>query len=203
MNEIVFRSATSEQAAAIAQLTILAADGLVEFLMDDLVPETSSQQLLTSIIARETGEASYRNVDVAMVDNEVIGIAQTYPAEKFCITEEMRSFFPQERLTVLQDFFSSRVEGSFFLDTLAVTPKYQGQGIGRQLIDRVKQKAKTCGYPSVSLIAWTDNHNAIRLYQRQGFQPVKSIQVEPHPCLPHQEGAILFCCSLNAESINW
>lgn len=197
MSDIVFRPATSDDAVVIAQLTMMAADGLVEFLMDDLVPDTSSQQLLTSMIASETGEASYHNTEVAVHNTVVIGIAQTYPAEKHRITEEMRSFFPQERLDLLEDFFNSRVENSLFLDTLAVAPEYQGQGIGTQLIHRVKQKAKALGYLSVSLITWANNRQAIELYQRQGFQPIKSIQVGQHPDLGHSQGAILLNCVLD------
>jgi ribosomal protein S18 acetylase RimI-like enzyme len=196
LNDCIFRPATPEDAPVIAQLTLLAADGLVDFLFDDLVPHCSNQELLCSMIMSETGEVSYRNVEVAVVNDRVVGMAQTYSAEKHRITEEMRAFFPQERLQLLEDFFNSRVEGSLFLDTLAISPPYQGQGIGSQLIARVQQKARNLGYPSVSLIAWTHNQSAIRLYQRQGFQPVKSIQIEPHPRLPHQQGAILFNCVL-------
>ena len=196
MIDISYRPARSTDAAAIAQLTMIAADGLVDFLLADLVPNTSSEELLSSLIAQEQGEASYRNTEVAVMVEQVIGIAQSYAATRHRITDEMRDFLPAERLEHLTDFFNSRVEDSWFLDTLAVAPAYQGQGIGRQLIERVKQQARDQGYPSVSLIAWADNQDAIRLYQRQEFQPVKSIQVTPHPLLPHS-GAILFNCRLS------
>jgi hypothetical protein len=89
MNDIYFRPATLEDAPVIAQITLIAADGLVKRLMDNLLPGTSTEEMLMTLIAHESGEASYRNIEVAMSNSAVVAMGQSYAAERRRITEEM------------------------------------------------------------------------------------------------------------------
>jgi len=52
---------------------------------------------------------------------------------------------------------------------LAVLPSHRGQGIGRQLLDAVEQKARALGCCKVTLEVQEDNRRARRMYEAAGF----------------------------------
>ena len=85
--------------------------------------------------------------------------------------------------------------GSWCIDTIAVLPKYRGQGIGNQLIDTIKRKAKSRGITNVSLRVWADNLQAQRLYQHQGFKVVAALDLR-HGALAHRGKSLLMVCDV-------
>ncbi len=103
----------------------------------------------------------------------------------------MQKFFPAERLEHFRNFFSTRVEGSYFLDALCVDEKYQNKGVGSKLIELTKIKAQKEGYNVLSLIVFSDNINAQRLYKNRGFEIVKNIELNSHRLIPHVGGCVL------------
>ena len=60
--------------------------------------------------------------------------------------------------------------------TMAVVPLARGQGIGTELLTRLIEVARS-HYSGISLSVWPDNA-AYRLYQRLGFQVVKTNEGE-------------------------
>lgn len=197
MGTIRYRTATQADAPEIAELIAIASGGMVEFLFQDFAPNLDELlAILTIAVANHLSEMSYNNTDVAVFRGNVVGMANSYPADRHRLTETMKRFFSPERLSAIADFYSSRVEGSFYLSTIAVRENCRSQGIGTALIERVKAKAKRQNFSALSLIVWSDNVEAIRLYQQQQFQPVKRVQVGQHPLLPHANGCILMKCPL-------
>lgn len=193
---MIIRPAQPTDVSEIVNLTRLAADGLIEFLFDDFTREATLEELLKAGVLAEVGVLSYRNTDVAVCQDQVVGIATSYPASQHQMTAEMKQLFAAERLSILEEFYQSRVEGSWYLDTLGVHPEFQHQGIGTQLLQATKEKAKKQHYQQLSLIVFTDNITALSLYQKQGFQQVKLIQIGNHPQLPQQKSCILMQCYL-------
>ena len=59
---------------------------------------------------------------------------------------------------------------------LAVHPESQGKGIGKRLLQHAEELAKSNGYTSIRLDAYSANMNAIRMYERAGYSPVGQIQ---------------------------
>ena len=49
---------------------------------------------------------------------------------------------------------------------------YRNLGIGRILVDKVKEHAKKIGCQKVHLTTWTTMFSAVRLYQKLGFKIV-------------------------------
>lgn len=56
---------------------------------------------------------------------------------------------------------------------IAVIPAQRGRGLGRSLLQRLVQVARTEGRPALSLSVAEDNLRAIRLYERLGFRQVQ------------------------------
>lgn len=193
---IRYRQGQLQDCARIAELDYTASSGVAEFLFRDLIPDTSPVGVLTSCLEDDSDPYSYRNTIVALDKDQVVGIAISYPARYHTITTDMREFLPPERLDHLQHFFTTRVEGSYYIDGLSVAAKFTGQGIGGHLIDLTKDKARRQGYDVLSLIVFADNTDALRMYERYGFNKVKNIPLDSHRLIPHEGGCILMAAAI-------
>lgn len=70
-------------------------------------------------------------------------------------------------------------EGAAYLSLLAVAPRTQGRGLGRDLLAAAVTAAADAGHPRCVLHALEDNAPALRLYRGAGFLP--SGEAFPHP----------------------
>jgi GNAT superfamily N-acetyltransferase len=129
-----YRQGKQEDSQRIAELDYIASDGAVEYLFHDLVPGLSAIQLLSNGLEQDEYPHTFRSCIVAESDQKIIGMALSYPAEFHCITDELVNFLPADRLERFREFYSSRVEGSYFLDAMSVEKKYRGTGIGKALL---------------------------------------------------------------------
>jgi ribosomal protein S18 acetylase RimI-like enzyme len=57
------------------------------------------------------------------------------------------------------------------IESLSVLPQYRGSGLGSELIDRLEQHLFAIGVEDLILGALPGNTDAIRLYERRGYQP--------------------------------
>jgi ribosomal protein S18 acetylase RimI-like enzyme len=190
---ITYRAGRKEDCAKLAEFIYIASDGVVEFLFEDLVPGRSPQQLVAHNLNKDTGYYSYKNAVVAEVRHKVVGASFFYPSRFHVISDEMRQFFPQDRLEHLKYILSGQVENSLYLDTLCVDEKFRGNGVGSRLISLTKKKAAEEGLKAVSLITLADNTNAHRLYYRCAFEIVSHLEMAAHELIPHEGGAYLMC----------
>jgi ribosomal protein S18 acetylase RimI-like enzyme len=186
-----FRSAEKEDYIKIAELINMASDGVVEYLFHDLIPEMSTVQIMAYNLEKDNYPHSYKSTIVAADGPNVVGMALSYPSSYHRITDEMIGFFPNERLEHLNDFYSSHVPDSWFLDALGVDETCRRKGIGTRLIELTKEIAKDHGYGILSLIAFADNSPALALYKVHGFQVVQKINLEENDYIPHHEGCLL------------
>jgi ribosomal protein S18 acetylase RimI-like enzyme len=63
------------------------------------------------------------------------------------------------------------------LAQLAVAPRFQRQGIARQLLARVRERLTHLGFDTLSLMVSGANERALRLYRSLGFDPVARFPV--------------------------
>lgn len=61
-----------------------------------------------------------------------------------------------------------------WLYDFAVSPKYRGQGLGTRLLQTTTREAARAGVRDLELDVWEKRDDAIRLYQRAGFQHMRS-----------------------------
>jgi ribosomal protein S18 acetylase RimI-like enzyme len=57
------------------------------------------------------------------------------------------------------------------IESLSVLPHYRGAGLGSVLLDRLEQHLYATGVKDLILGALPGNIDAIRLYERRGYQP--------------------------------
>ncbi len=195
--EIVYRPARREDCPCLGELSHLASGGVADFLFQGLFHGVTSVEIMAHGLAQEGGSHSYRNILVAQRGEDVVGMALSFPSERHGVTDQMRDFFPAERLDHMQDFYAARVEKSWFLDAIGVRRDVQGRGIGCRLVELTKERAREKGRRVVSLIAFADNTPALALYRRQGFEVVQTVRLDSAPLIAHQGGCVLMRCDLD------
>ena len=191
---ITYRTGRKEDCPRLAEFIYIASDGVVEFLFHDLIDRVSPIQMVAQNLANDSGYYTYKNTFVAEAETGVAGVCFYYPAKYHVISDEMKAFFPADRIEHLKHILSGRVDGSLYIDTLCVDEKVRGKGIGGELIALTKKKAVEQGFSALSLITLADNTSAHRLYFRCGFEVVSYVPMEPHELIPHEGGAVLMCC---------
>jgi ribosomal protein S18 acetylase RimI-like enzyme len=189
-----YRPADKKDSARLAELINIASDGVVEYLFHDLIPGMTPVQVVAHNLENDNYPHSYKSAIVATNENDVVGMALSYPSSYHKITDEMRAFFPAERLAHFEDFYSARVENSLFLDALGVDVSHRRQGIGTRLVELTKEKARENGCEQLSLIVFADNAPALVLYKMLGFEAVEEIKLEGNEFIPHQGGCVLLRC---------
>lgn len=68
---------------------------------------------------------------------------------------------------------SAAGQGVLALSRGAVSPEYRSRGVGRLLLDRVRQLAKQNGISRIELDYWAGNESAGRFFCRAGFVPYR------------------------------
>lgn len=67
-------------------------------------------------------------------------------------------------------------EKQLVIHRLCVNPKAQGGGIARKLLEYAEDFAIKNGYGAIRLDAFTQNERALRLYEKNGYEKVGSVQ---------------------------
>jgi ribosomal protein S18 acetylase RimI-like enzyme len=189
--DIIYRDGRKEDSLRLAELVNIASEGVVEYLFHDLIPDLTPVQIIAHNLESDKYPRSYKSTIVAESNGKIVGMALSIPSQFHRITEEMKNFFPEERLAHLKHFFATRIENSLLLDTLCVEEEFRGKGIGGELISLTEKKAKENSYDALSLIVFADNTAAQRLYKRCGFEIVEKVKLESHQLIPHEGGCFL------------
>ena len=195
--EIKYRVGIKEDSSKIAELIDIASDGVVEYLFHELVPGMTPVQVVARNLQNENYPHTYSSAIVATDNDEIVGMALSYPSSFHRITDEMRGFFPKDRMEHLRIFFSSRVENSWFLDALCVLKSHRRRGIGEKLISSTKEKAIENGFTALSLIVFADNELALPLYKRTGFEVVQKVELLENEFIKHKDDCFLMKYEIN------
>jgi GNAT superfamily N-acetyltransferase len=196
---IKYRPAEKEDSLKLAQLINTASDGVVEYLFQGLVPALTPVQIVARNLENDNYPHSYKSAVVACDGNDLVGMALSYPSSYHKITDEMRHFFPMDRLDHFCHFYSSRIENSWFLDALCVIESHRKFGIGKKLISLTKDKAVENGFMTLSLIVFADNNLAIPVYQHTGFEVVQKVELKGNELIKHNEACLLMKCDIMGE----
>jgi ribosomal protein S18 acetylase RimI-like enzyme len=60
----------------------------------------------------------------------------------------------------------------YYVSNLAILPAAQRRGLGKHLLLHADEQARTLGLAKCSLTVAIENHTALRLYKRQGYEIV-------------------------------
>ena len=189
---IRIQEATREQSADIARLIMMAmTDDCCLYFCGDGYGLDDFREMMTMLVEREDSQYSYKNTLVAMDADNVVGMAVTYDGGRL---HDLRRAFIEAAKDLLGKDHSNMddetQEGELYLDSLAVLPEYRHQGIGKSLIETIKERAIQQGLPVVGLIVDKDNPAGEMLYLSTGFHYVNDIQWGGHS-LRHFQKAVV------------
>src|SRR6202044_2685125 len=185
---IIFRPSSPADAYALAELSILAGDGMYEFLLEDMAPREMLAGLIARSLKQDAGGFSYRHCFVAD-DKGVVGMINAFPAA--WLRDEERDILPQDRVQILEPIDQAQDWESFLVNSVAVRPLHRRQGIGKHLIEMAIGQARGEGFARLTANVWADNVAAHKLFERQGFAVRTRVEVPPHPALAHVGGSLL------------
>jgi len=114
---------------------------------------------------------SYIHALVAEVDGELAGALISYPGENYHTLRNITfSNLPAFQELNVDDMPDESGPGEFYLDTLAVLPKFRRNGIGSSLMrERIAWVKETFPKLRITLLVDPDNLNGQRIYSGLGF----------------------------------
>lgn len=183
-NDILIRPAITDDAPAIASLIIQAmTEECCAYFHGPNHSIDDFREMMIGLVKREDSQYSYRNTICAItVQGEVVGISVSYDGSRL---HTLRQVFLETALHTFGIDHSGIPDetqaGELYLDSLAVKPSYQGQGIATKLLKATNEKAKQLGCGPLALLVDAGNPRAERLYLRCGFEYAGSNSWGGHP----------------------
>jgi GNAT superfamily N-acetyltransferase len=190
---VIDRAALPSDVYALAELSIMAGDGMYEFLLEEMAPREMLAGLMARGMKQDTGGNSWRHCWVAE-EQGVVGMINAFPAA--WLRDEERDILPQDRVQLLDPVDQAQDWESFLVNAVAVRPPCRRQGIGRRLMEWAIQQARAGGFARLSMNVWQDNTAARALCEQAGFRLRTRIEVPPHPGLSHTGGSLLMVLDL-------
>ena len=183
---ISIRPARPDDSAQAAYLIRLTMGGTAYMFADDR-SRLSPEELLTALFRRSGGRLSYQHGFVLEADQVPVGLLISFPASAMSLLDlgmgvnllsilgfSAMTRFTRRILPMMQ--VREAVSGEYYISNVAVHPDAQRRGYGAQLLSFAEDQAHQYGLRKCSLIVNQHNADAIRLYQRFGFQIVHSGQ---------------------------
>lgn len=63
---------------------------------------------------------------------------------------------------------------TLYIDDLCVDENTRGQHVGESLYEYVKSYARENGFHNITLNVWSENHGAVKFYEKMGLRPFKT-----------------------------
>lgn len=185
---LTFRPARKSECRTIAALYRISSDGVADYIWTTLAePGEDPLDVGARRYAREHTDFSYRNVTVAELDGEIVGMMAAYPMGPAAPGAGLES----ETDPVLRPYQRLEQPNSWYVSGMALFPPHRGRGIGTRLIALACEQARARGLAQVSLIVFERNSGAKRLYDRLGFREIMREPVVPHPLIRFDGDALL------------
>jgi ribosomal protein S18 acetylase RimI-like enzyme len=183
-SELVIRPARSCDTRPAVSLLHQAVGRLGDFFFGNGDP-TRTLDILERLIARKDNRFSYNFTFLAEKAGQVVGLLLAYPAGIISSLELStgRHLFPILGWNGLLNLAIRSLplagcleaeQGEYYISALSVLPRFQGQGVGRQLMHFAEQEAVRQDMHKCSLIVSLENEGARRLYLHHGYQVVKT-----------------------------
>lgn len=167
--EIRIRKAGYEDSAEIAALLLLAMEEIVyEFL--DVRDKQAAFDFMHHMVRAENNQYSYQKVYVACHDGKIVGAVNVYDG---ALLEELRKPVAQYVTAHTYKPFDPENEtgaGEFYIDSIGVSPEWQGRGIGGRLLQHLISEYVQKQGLTLGLLVEKANPAARRLYEKVGFR---------------------------------
>ncbi|WP_322904662.1 GNAT family N-acetyltransferase [Paenibacillus campi] len=170
------RKATPEDAAAVIPL-ISSAIGEIGYVLTGTQQQSAMLEALESFFRQKGNRLSHDHVYVLERNGEIAGFALAYHGQEIeALDAPLKQHLRQRGLSG-DNIIPEAKADEYYLDSVAVHPAFQGQGVGTLLIREFEQKALQLGHHKVLLIVDVDNIRAKALYERLGYKSDGIIEI--------------------------
>ena len=173
--QITIRPARKEDADAVPEIMLQAMEDIVfSFIKQENIEEAIN--FLTVLFKAPNNLYSYTNTFVAVDEEDnVVGSITGYNGDDFYKLRAPVMDLIKSKYNNDLDPEAETEGGEFYLDTVAVSPRSQGYGVGSLLLKHAVNFANEQGFKQTGLIVDLENPMAMQLYQRIGFIQGKKI----------------------------
>jgi len=187
----------------VAQLFDEASEGLVKYYHDDIfntsgnisIPSTGIVEFakymrtditdITNVYATNNFDNYYMykitNAVKATHRDKIVGAAICLPHNNVQLTNYMTNEFNTEKKAHIQVYIDNKVADAWFIEQFIVKPPFTRQGMGTQILSKVKTHASDNSYSKVSIFCYDKNTGSKTFLESQGFSVTKTIDVSSHP----------------------
>jgi ribosomal protein S18 acetylase RimI-like enzyme len=190
------RFGTPDDTREIVDFILDAGGGIFEQILDGVVPLIPLRDLIALAVAEDDSPFNFRNCLMAEADGSSVGMALCYPSSQYGLPAMAQGVVPDHRLEPVRAILNSRLDRSFYLNTLVVSREASGQGLARLLLEMAAELGRLAGFDTISLHAWTDNETAFRLYENVGFRTLELIEAGPSKYLRYRGPMALMAMSI-------
>ena len=165
---VIIRNAEKMESALLAEYTLLAGDGVFEYLLVGMVENMSPLELLSAYCQTENPTYCWRNAAIAESAGNFAGMMLSFPFRNLDFEDNFA--LPPDRLALIEVFNCLQCPGSYYVSAMAVHLDYRGIGVGGALLSHAVECARSAGFHRLSLHFFEQNEDAVRLYRRHGFK---------------------------------
>ena len=180
----MIRAATPSDAPFVAPLMFQAMSEIVFKLIQREDPH-ESVRFLEELFVQQNNQYSYENTLVYEKDKQILGSLVYYNGAHIAPLSQSVFDFVKASYGHNIRLEKETQAGEFYIDTLSVSPKAQGKGIGSSLLLHLKEQLKG---ETIGLLVSMDNPQAEKLYLRMGFvyADMKMLAGAPYKHLVYQ-----------------
>ncbi len=196
--------AENDDSLEVAQLFDEASEGIVKYYHDDIFNTSGNISIPSTGIVEF---AKYMRTDVTDItdvysagvdfDNgyhykitnavkathrdKIVGTAVCLPHNNVTMTTFMTNEWNTEKKAHIQVYIDNKVADAWFIENFIVKPPFTRQGMGTQILSKVKTHASDNSYSKISIFCYDKNTGSKTFLEGQGFSVTKTIDVSSHP----------------------
>jgi len=194
---ILYRPARRDEARLIATLFRICAGGVADYVWSTMQePGESLIDVGARRYEREDTPFSYQNCVMAEVEGRVVGMMVAYPIPVEPPASEPQNEPDPESAEqpdpVLVPYAVLEAPGTLYVACEAVEAAYRNRGIGEGFLEVARERARTLGLDTLSLLVFEQNAGSLRFHRRHGFREVARHPVVPHPLIEYTGDVVLF-----------
>ena len=193
MRDIELRAAALKEIPDLAQLAMMAGDGLLDAMYQGAIPALPTSKILEHRFRRIGTTKSYQNCWVAVHSDRVVGFVNAYPMDDE-VLDPPDPLLRDDRRYLIEPSECLKASGTFHLNTIAVLPDYRSHGVGTELLSLGRSRARDIGLSAMSLIVFEQNTRAVALYERFGFRAATRSRAAEHESMRYSGDLILMTC---------
>ncbi len=169
MPNLTFRPASVVDLDHLVEFVLMAGEGLPDLAWAEMAePGESLRDVGLRRAGRDEGAFSWKNATIFERNGTVLGgmVGFRLPDEPVVISDDFpKAFRPLQELENLAC-------GSWYVNILGVYDTARGQGVGSAMLGHADAIAAQIGARGTSIIVFSDNEGAERLYRRSGYEEV-------------------------------